>query len=58
MEQMLNEWIEKNINLMKNGNPEQRKKASKQYDKLSQDRSNLARQKFYERHSMGKLKDL
>lgn len=58
MEQMLNEWIEKNINLMKNGNPKERKKASKDYDKLAQDRANLSRKKFYERHSTGHLKDL
>lgn len=58
MEDKLNARIDKAINLMKIGNPAQRKKANEEYDKLTQERAKLARQKFYERHSTGKLKDL
>lgn len=53
-----NTRIENAIDKMKNGSPKLREKASKEYDKLAQERANLARQKFYERHSTGHIKDL
>lgn len=57
-EKILNRRIDTTIDEMKNGNQFTRKEAQKKYQVLADIRASIARQKFYERHSTGKLKDL
>lgn len=57
-EDILNRRIDTAIDEMKNGDKFSREKAQKKYQVLADIRASIARQKFYERHSTGKLKDL
>jgi hypothetical protein len=57
-EDILNRRIDTTIDEMKNGDKFSREKAQKKYQVLADIRASIARQKFYERHSTGKLKDL
>lgn len=57
-EDILNRRIDTVIDEMKDGSPKVREQAQAKYQVLADIRASIARQKFYERHSTGKLKDL
>lgn len=57
-EDILNRRIDTAIKDINEGDRPSREKAEKKYQVLADIRASIARQKFYERHSTGKLKDL
>lgn len=54
----LEDEIEQVIDKMKKSQGSQRQVLEKDYDRLARKRRDYTQEKFYERHSTGKLKDL